>query len=228
MRSFATGVLLALVGITPAVRAQSTARQLPTPSVTAPGVSSAVSDDSRSPPNTVTPPQQFVVQAAQAPAVSPANLVPYEAPQPSERVWYGWQTLAADGASLALFTLAFADAKSPASSSLAVGGLVAYIIGGPIVHAHHGHGGKTVGSLAFRLGLPLGGALLGAAIGQPCRGELGCVGQGALGAAIGIAGAVAIDAALLANEDRPAEHALATPFVTVDSKSACVGVAGRF
>jgi hypothetical protein len=154
----------------------------------------------------------------------------YEPDTGTERKWYGWQTLTTDGAALTMISLAALDSRSSANTDLLIGSLLSYSLGGPLVHAAHEHAGKVVGSLALRLGLPFGGAALGTMIGQPCRGEVGCLGEAIVGGFLGIGAAIAIDASMLAYDDVPrSPRALsATPFVAMDRKSATAGVVGSF
>lgn len=84
----------------------------------------------------------------------------------------------------------------------------AYVLGGPMVHAANGGGAKVLGSLALRAGLPLGGALLGAAA-TNCDNsdELLCgLGEIAIGALIGVVTATTIDAAVLAKKQTRVER----------------------
>jgi hypothetical protein len=124
-----------------------------------------------------------------------------DAPEPPPRVWYGWQTLIADAAAIGL---------GAATRSWPVFGS-AYLAGGPLVHAAHGNFAVAAGSFALRLIAPLAFGGAGAAIdssatgscltnGQPCfRGIGGLV----IGAAIGYAVAVTVDALVLAREPEP-------------------------
>lgn len=93
-------------------------------------------------------------------------LVPTPSPEGTQadapattRVYYGWQNLGFDAASIALFSLAI-NADRPAAGNLAYAGLGGYLFGSPLVHALHGHHARALGSLALRVGVPLGlGAL---------------------------------------------------------------------
>jgi hypothetical protein len=154
-----------------------------------------------------------------------------ERPPPSQSRWYGYQTLVADGPSVALGAVGFATH----SSAISTAGLLGYALGGPIIHVAHGHVGKGVGDLALRLGAPAVAAAIGGLIGltlytppppPPPPTTLGeaiaapvvsYFGPGAAfyeGAAYGViagaATAIAIDAAVLAREDAPATSAEST------------------
>jgi hypothetical protein len=135
-----------------------------------------------------------------------------ETPKPEPQHWYGGQTLLVDGAWMVTSTAAIAVAAESASngtanSNLAAGaavfGLVVaasgYTFGPPIVHWAHGHLGRGFADLAFRVGLP--GVLFAIGASVQDRGE--GVGVGVALGAVGVAGAVTIDAALIAYEDAP-------------------------
>mgnify|MGYP003379932670 CR=1 FL=1 len=125
---------------------------------------------------------------------------------------------------------------------LGVVGLATYVLGGPIVHAVHGHGGKAGIDLAVRLGAPAVGMAIGAGIGCATfscgKGEFSAIGAvilGGVGAGVGVLTAVVIDAAVLANE--PAAPAKAkpwngkatfTPQVSALPGGGAVGVGGAF
>jgi len=80
------------------------------------------------------------------------------------KVWYGWQTLLVD---LAAGAAVAGGANSFYSSGVGVGiaalGILTYVVGPPIVHAAHHEGGRALGSLGLRIGVPLAGAGLGSA-----------------------------------------------------------------
>lgn len=122
--------------------------------------------------------------------------VTQQAPVETTR-WYGWQTLAADGAALLLLGTAV-DATS--EGPLILSG-VTYLFAAPVIHAVHGRSGAAFGSLALRMGAPIAGAAIGA---SQCNGgegeELRCIEPVVFGAMAGIAAAIALDAALLARE----------------------------
>lgn len=109
---------------------------------------------------------------------------------------YGLQILGVDAAVIA-------GASLTKSSEVGVGG---YLLGGPLVHLAHGHAGRALGSAALRAGLPLGGALIGSAIGESrCDSEtdpeLFCgLGEVAAGFIVGVATASIVDAAVLARD----------------------------
>ena len=124
-----------------------------------------------------------------------------------ESYWYGWQTLTADGLSVATM-IAGAGLQSAAVGWVGVGG---YFAAAPIVHGVQGRVGVAFGSFGLRAGAPLLGATIGYLAAGPCtaseQGQLfGCIfhgwGEAALGGLIGTTGAIVIDAALLAHGTR--------------------------
>lgn len=108
-------------------------------------------------------------------------------PEPElESRWYGWQILIVDGASIVTMPIL-----------VGVGG---YFLGGPIVHAAHGHWGTSAASLGVRVAGPIIG--IAAMGGFDCKGDF--CGLGALvGAVAGAGGAIALDVALFAHEKVP-------------------------
>jgi hypothetical protein len=70
--------------------------------------------------------------------------------------WYGAQTLAFDGASLAILALGISEQEEfPAGL-----GAIGFLIATPIVHAAHRKGGRAWGSLGLRVALPSVGAIV--------------------------------------------------------------------
>ncbi len=129
-------------------------------------------------------------------------------PARSTSIWYGYQTLACDVASVVLFTsgITVVDAsKSPVvgASISAAGGFV-YVFGAPIVHLAHGRDPAAVLDTAIRLALPAVGLLLGAGIGVKVEGDGSFAAEELGGAAVGFAAAMAFDALVLAREPRRA------------------------
>ncbi len=79
--------------------------------------------------------------------VPPLRLAPPPPPEPAiERRWYGWQTLTADGASLAVLVT---GAATQQGALLTIGGLGLFLAS-PSVHWAHGHLGKGFLSLGLR------------------------------------------------------------------------------
>lgn len=123
---------------------------------------------------------------------------------------YGWQTLIADGVSIT---------STPFVPLL---GLGLYLTAAPIVHLAHGNIARAGASLGLRVGLPLTGALAGALVWQgtsSCNGHdvcsFGGIEYALVGAAVGGAGAVLIDAAVLSRmpDTDPAPPAQKTAFL---------------
>jgi hypothetical protein len=136
-----------------------------------------------------------------APAASPE---PDAVPVPPERTWYGWQILLVDGGSLALLLAGAGSSSTQVVSDL---GGIGYVAGGPTVHWVHGNVGKGFASLALRLGLPLGGLVLGLLMANgSCGGGNSCdsaVLDILLGFGLGFIAAPVIDVAALAYDDAP-------------------------
>lgn len=137
-------------------------------------------------------PPTAVMQAPVAATESSDDDAPEQKPHKN---WYGWQTLVTDGSSLLITPV------------VPVGGLGVYLLGGPIVHLAHGHPGIAAASLGIRAGLPVAGALTGAVLGkQDCSNcEFSGLVYAVIGAGLGAASAIAIDAAAFGREDVPAE-----------------------
>jgi hypothetical protein len=116
--------------------------------------------------------------------------------------WYGYQTLATDGAALALAIIS-AEKDSTAAG---VGAASIYVLGAPTVHALHRRPLTTLGSIAIRLVMPLFGSALGAASAncstRVVNDENCDFGPGLTGFAVGMAAAAVLDSAVLA-WDRP-------------------------
>jgi len=143
-----------------------------------------------------------------------------EPPRPPVMRWYGWQTLAADigAVTLTLVLGANVDERSDAAViGTAALGATAFLLGGPTVHAAHGHWDKAGISLALRVGLVLLAGGIGAAIGGDACGqyhydhEFCAEGYALAGAVIGAGAAVIVDAALGSEEIAP--RAARTPRV---------------
>ena len=147
------------------------------------------------------------------------------------RTWYGWQTLTADGISTVLFITgaSLAGRRHETGESLAFASLAGYEFAPGIVHFVHKNPGRGFASFGIRLGMPLAGAFLGAAAASGCSGyecEAGGAGAGFL---LGMGGAIAIDAAVLAYDypesNRPIARVL--PVVSIGAGRALVGLAGE-
>jgi hypothetical protein len=120
--------------------------------------------------------------------------------------WYGWQSLSVDGASLLLLIAAGAASDSgddEIANVMAYGALGGYLLGGPVTHFAHDNPGRGLGSLALRAGLPFAFGAIGSKL-ESCEGGDFCGVSGAVvGGMLGIASAIAIDAAVLGREEVP-------------------------
>lgn len=163
--------------------------------------------------------------ATPSPAASVSPATPWArnaslAPAPSGR-WYGWQVLLCD---LAAEGFGLAAVLSRSAILLVPSGAL-HALGGPIVHWSHGNAGRGFASLGLRLGLPLVGALIGAATSN------GSSTPAIVGGAAGSVVSIVLDIAWLAREPRsPALSASRTPgvFASVTQQGAALGVAGSF
>jgi hypothetical protein len=160
-------------------------------------------------------------EAAPAPSAPPSTTgsgasPPEDAPKPTR--WYGFETLAVDGAALAMSIPAIAANNAGMQTGFLIATTLAYGLGGPIVHFTHGQLGKGFLDLGMRLALPFATGLLGFALGASsyqapsCSPGASC-GLGnafaqldaeaegvTIGGLLGIAGAVTVDAVVLARE----------------------------
>jgi hypothetical protein len=150
--------------------------------------------------------------------------------------WYGWQTLMTDGVAVALLATGI-EAQSGGVAALSG---ATFALGAPIVHLAHGRGGAAAASLGIRVGMATVG-LFGGAWMESCSSHTSedegtvCGMQGAtIGLLAGAAGAMIIDAALLAHEDVRREQPKGTaalsvsPTVSVTKSSGILGLAGAF
>lgn len=190
-------------------------------------------------PNTtpIPPPAGAVVVQAVPAVTAPAP----PAPEMTEREWYGWQNMLLDLAAVGIFVGGWA-----ADDGNIVGaGYMGYILGGPIIHWAHGNVGKGFASFGVRVGIPLGGFLVGGLFGYGFGG--GSDGNGkfksfgsdsngpVVGATIGGALAViltsALDAGVMAyTKPKPRETASFTWMPKLDLRPGhtAVGVGGTF
>lgn len=127
------------------------------------------------------PPSTHVFTAPPPPADDETPIVT------TKKQWYGWQTLVVDGISLL---------TAPAYCL----GCIGYVVGAPIVHAAHGRWGAAGGSLGLRVAAPIGLGLGFYALAGDDRSS-NRIAIGAAGFVIGIATAIAVDAAVLARKE---------------------------
>lgn len=174
-------------------------------------------------------------------------------PEKEQKVWYGYQTLIADGAALTLPIIgAASDGQSSSRAALGTMSLISYAVTPAVIHMAHGHIGKGFGDLALRVVTPvatgIGGLFIGAAIGagqadgkDPLTGTVTIlvyeIYGGMVGLVTGVVAASAIDAGLLAWETAPAPKekpvAKAKPFTVTPSVGPtkdgfAAGVGGTF
>ena len=151
------------------------------------------------------------------------------------RRWYGWQTLVADGTSLAALLVGASltsqrSANDGPGDTLVWAGLLGYELAPGIVHFVHRNPGRGFASFGLRLGMPLAAAFVGASLASGCNTNL-CESNGAgIGVLLGMGGAVAIDAALFAYDDakRSASRRLdVLPVMSVTPQQAWIGLAGH-
>jgi hypothetical protein len=149
---------------------------------------------------------------------------------PKRTRWYGWQTLLADAASVALI-VGGASAESGELALVGVGGLW---LAAPTVHFSHRNVGRGLLSLGARFAFPITGAAIGAAA-EDCGasdGELDLCPLGGIlaGGLLGLVTAVIVDASVLAHEPdpEPAHGVRLTPGVALGSKSGNLLLNGQF
>lgn len=161
--------------------------------------SDPVAEDSRPEPHGEPHEEEWVPISNSTEYVGVFDVPTVEARPSVEHHWYGLQTLTVDALSIGV--LAVGDSK--AGTYIGLGG---YFLGGPLVHAAHGHVGKACGSLGLRAGAPIVGAIVGYAAercGDQSEDEDYVCGTNgaAVGVLIGAAAAIVVDAAVLAHED---------------------------
>jgi hypothetical protein len=191
------------------------------------------------------PTQPAPVVTAPAPTPPPAKV---EAPQ-YEKVWYGYQTLIADGISFGTLVGGIASR----SGGVTTAGYLGFLFVTPIIHMVHGNVGPGFGSIGIRFLLPLMslgvGAIAGLIVGGSsgggfdkfANGASGAVNGAVIGGLIGVGGCVAIDAAGFAYRKervdsrsitrgprRPQPWFTLAPSLDVQKDRAAFGVAGQF
>ena len=190
LRTVSTLLAIALAGVATSASAQVESTPELTPAPAAPAAA----------PEPEAEPMPEAAAPAARPTMAPAR-------PDRESYWYGWQTLTADGLSVATM-FAGAALHSEGVAWFGVGG---YFLGAPVVHVVQGRVGAGFGSLGLRVGAPVVGAIIGYAAAGPCSSSenaqlFGCVfhgwGEAIIGGLIGATGAVALDAALLAHGTR--------------------------
>jgi hypothetical protein len=151
------------------------------------------------------------------------------------RSWYGWQTLIADGISTTVFFTALSEddrGGQDTAEALAWAGILGYEIAPAIVHFAHRNPGRGFASMGIRLGMPLAGAFLGGAAASGCHGTDCKAAAAGVGFLLGMGGAIAIDAALLAfdyreSTARSARRTILAPLLSLSPQHAFVGLQGE-
>jgi hypothetical protein len=154
-----------------------------------------------------------------------------EGPPSKRPQWYGWQTLIADAPSLTAFVagVSMIDDGNSGGSTLAWAGILGYELVPGIIHFAHGNPGRGFASLGMRFGMPLAGAIVGAAVASNCDSSLCELGGAGVGIMLGMGGAIAIDAAVLAYDDpKPsqARRRRLVPLASLTPHQAWFGVGG--
>jgi hypothetical protein len=131
-----------------------------------------------------------------------------------ERQWYGMPIVISDSLALGALTCALAVERSQPdlARGLALAGLGAYLVAGPIVHFTEGRVGIGFASLGMRAGAPgvglVAGMLIGAiAFSKSCSGDDCALAGLAVGGVVGLVGggltAAIVDAAAMARKSVP-------------------------
>jgi hypothetical protein len=157
--------------------------------------------------------------------------------EPAERRrWYGWQTLITDGISLSALVVGASienqESGGPGggTTSLLWLGFLGYEAAPAVVHAAHRNPGRAFASMGIRLGMPLAGAFLGASLASDCNRNLCEAGGAGIGVMLGMAGAIAIDAAVFSYDDAkraPVRRGGLRPLIAWTPHTAWVGLGGQ-
>jgi len=175
----------------------------------------------------------LVVLASPLPSTAAASpRYGYERTASSEddapELWYGWQTIVADGLSLAVLV---GGAAGDAGLFIGVG-YGGFVLSAPIAHIVHKNPGRAVGDLGLRLVVPIIAASIAHnrhACGDPYR-EHDCNVWVALSAVGSMVVVSAIDAAFLTYERLPYGRRIAgwSPVLVPTSDGMLGGVVGTF
>ncbi len=216
-------------------------RVLPTPAAALPPAPAAPAAASTQPasPNAPAPAKADRIAAPDAHDAAEAHVEDDERYDESEDQgtkrhpeWYGWQTLIADAPSVTAFIagVSMLDDGNPSGSTLAWAGALSYELAPAIIHFAHGNPGRGFGSLGMRFGMPLAGAIIGATVASNCNTNLCEVGGLGVGVMLGMGGAIAIDAAVLAYDDprrSAARRRVLVPLASLTPHQAWLGVGGE-
>jgi len=158
-----------------------------------------------------------------------------EAPVAKTTPSYRWQVVAVDVLAVGSLALALRDR----SDDWGYVGLATYGLGAPIAHAANGHGGRALGSLGLRVGLPLVAGFIGSKLEtapkcevSPGGGMAFCGGTFpsdgvAKGLAVGAIAAMALDAWLIAKPETK-HRRMWSPNAAASQNRVSVGVSGAF
>lgn len=169
---------------------------------------------------------------------NPSVAVPDE-PEPREKIFYGWQLIPVDMASVALMTLG--------SGNVRKAGIGAYLTSGLLFHTLRGNADHGARSLFLRGGLPVLGWAVGGVVGGLSTSDPGCFdemcendwirwdaifdGEAATaGVVAGVGLALAIDWIKLSWMETPSstERSILAPQVIIDEQGLSMGVLGSF
>jgi hypothetical protein len=178
------------------------------------------------------PPGLVIPVPTEQPAfvTAPAGEAPVE-----QRSSYRWQMLALDTVAIGSLAMAVKDD----SENWGMFGLGAYALGAPIIHAGNGHGGRALGSLGLRIGVPLIAGFVGMQIGarDPCGAPMPgitalCDGTSpdarfAKGLVVGGLLAMALDTWLIARPETKVRRGW-SPTASATRNGGAVGVSGAF
>jgi len=128
---------------------------------------------------------------------------------------YWYQTLIADAAATGVMLVGLERGNT---RTIGVG-LTMFALGGPIIHALHGHGRRALLSLSARVAAPLALGLAGgyafAATTEENSGEAGVLGFAA-GCALAVSGAIVLDAVWLTHGTRASPRVIPAVGATSD------------
>lgn len=119
--------------------------------------------------------------------------------------WYGYQTLAADGAATGLLFGAIVTHRKLSTTFFALSAAT-YLIASPVIHGANEEPGRALGALGLRVAAPVSLGFLGLIVGaaSDTHGNWGVpLAGGMIGLGLGIITAMAIDAAALARHESP-------------------------
>ncbi|MEZ4219282.1 MAG: hypothetical protein R3B13_00045 [Polyangiaceae bacterium] len=178
---------------------------------------------------------QEIQEPASITVESEARLTP-----PPKREWYGWQIIVADVASVGSI-VAGAFTRDETSAAFLIGGFGGYVLAAPFVHVGNDERDHSTTSIGLRLGLPVGGGLVGGFVAPGISGchrdDFGCVfatvAGTVIGGTVGAVTAMTLDAAVIAYHEEPSDGSPRTaqrvvPRLAASRSGFEVGVAAIF